>query len=673
MGYFNLSFSINSCFAAPLQFEKMVVESIENSSLEQNVPIIASYGSWESPITAEKFAEGSIYTLNMLSDGYYTYSCDMRPTNHGRYTIVRRSMDGAMQDMTPPDFNVSTSVHEYGGGAFTVSQGTIYASSGDDGAIYIIKPDEPPSRLTAGQIQLDDGEWKGTRFADMHFTSYGLIAIGEQHEPGQSVENFVALINVDNGSWKKLTSGYDFYSSPTISADGKKIAWICWNQPNMPWTNTELWMAEFDEKGELANSEQIAGNVPESIFQPQWSPNGTLYFITDRDNGWWNIHRYADGRIENVCPMEAEVAEPLWTFGLSTYAFLGEKIVFTFNSEGKWHLALLDLKTRKYQEIKRESTQISQIRRGNGAVQFLEQYPDKEEALVQIDEKGFIQSVQPIKRTQETGYISIPKHISFPSNGRTAYGFYYAPQNHRYKAPDTEKPPLIVMIHGGPTWQASGAFHLEKQFWTSRGFAVLDVNYGGSTGYGRAYRSLLDRNWGVVDIEDCVNGALFLAEQGLVDKNKMAVRGKSSGGYTVLSALAFTNVFQAGASYYGIADLTTLTQDAHKFEHRYMEQLVGKYPEDKSIWEARSPINSVNQIHSPLILFQGEKDVIVPKNQSTLIYESLKKEGVPVDLYVYPGEGHGFGQAEHIIHSLNRELEFYRKVFDQDLVKNSLI
>lgn len=628
-------------------------------------PIIKSYGTWDSPITAEKLAEGSHHALNMLVDDNTTYFCEMRPTNQGRYTIVRRNLNGSHQDMTLPDFNVRTSVHEYGGGAFTVSHGVIYASNGDDHAIYVIKPGEAPQRLTEGQIQLDNGQWKGTRFADMHLTQHGLVAIGEQHDPGEPVQNFLALIDVTNGSWKKIAAGYDFYSSPTISADGKKIAWICWNHPNMPWTNSELWQGEFNDKGVLSNVQQVGGNNSESFFQPQWSLNGILYFVTDRDHGWWNIHRYLNGQIENMCPMEAEVAEPLWTFGLSTYTFLGENIVFAFNHRGVWDLAILDTHTKKWKKLERNSTWISQIRCGNGFVQFLEQYPYKGEALLQLNEDTTIASLEQPEPVFDQGYISIPTHICFPSNNRIAYGFYYPPQNHSYNGPDNQKPPLIVMIHGGPTWQASGTYQLEKQFWTSRGFAILDVNYGGSTGYGRHYRSLLDGNWGIVDIDDCVNGALYLAEQGLVDKDKMAIRGKSSGGYTTLAALTFRNVFKAGASYYGIADLTALAKETHKFEQRYMEQLVGKYPEDKALWENRSPIHSVKSIHSPLILFQGEKDTVVPKKQSIMIYESLKQQGIPVDLHIYPGEGHGFGQAQHIIHSLNSEAEFYLKVFQK--------
>lgn len=627
----------------------------------------ASYGSWTSPVSAEKIAEGAPTTLNMLVEGDTTYWNEIRPTNKGRYTIVRRNSEG-IQDVTPADFNVRTFVHEYGGGAFTVDKGIIYASNASDHAIYVIRPDEDPVRLTQGQTRVEKdglGYFKGTRFADMRPSPFGLIAIGEHHEPGLPVENFLALIDTKSGEYKKLASGYDFYASPALSADKKKVAWICWNHPDMPWTHTELWTADIDG-GELCHPQRIAGTQIESIMQPQWSSGGILYFISDRDSGWWNIHRYVDGKIENICPMDAEVGEPLWIFDRSAYAFMGDKIVFAYNKEGIFHLGIVDPSTKKWEMVPRQSVMVHQLRQGNGFVQFLEGYSNKLEALVQIDDKpGYPAKVlksepMPI----DEGYISEAKHISFPSsNGRTSYGFYYAPKNKDFNAPPNEKPPLVIMIHGGPTSQTKGAFQLRQQFWTTRGFALLDVNYGGSTGYGRTYRRLLDRNWGIVDVEDCENGALFLARQGLVDPEKIVIRGGSAGGYTTLAGLAFRDTFKAGASHYGVADITALAHDTHKFEQRYMEQLVGKYPEEEAIWKARSPINSVDKIKSPLILFQGANDPIVPPNQSIMIYEALRARGIQTELHIYPGEEHGFRQAKHIIDSLNREVEFYLAVF----------
>jgi dipeptidyl aminopeptidase/acylaminoacyl peptidase len=627
---------------------------------------IAHYGTWKSPITAEKIAEGASSIIYMLLDGNETYLCELRPSNKGRYTIVKCDGSGRCEDMTPKDFNVRSSVHEYGGAPFALSKGTIYATNGADHALYQICPGKEPKQLTAGQVyDTATHTWSGTRFADLHVTQLGIVAIGERHEAKKPVENFLALIDPSTGKQKILASGYDFYSSPAISANGKKIAWICWNHPQMPWRNNELWVAELSEDGTLQNKQKVAGDFPEAIFQPQWSPDEVLYFVTDRDKGWWNIHRFSDGQIENICPIEAEVGEPQWLFGKSTYAFLNNKIVFSYNKEGSFYLGILDPKTKIWQKIPHQSAYIEQMRSGKECVRFLESFTNKEKALVQLDNAtGYpiktILSKPPLVTSE---YISQPVHMAFQSSGHIAYGFFYPPFNKNYKAPSGERPPLVVMIHGGPTSQAKAEFSLSKQFWTSRGYAVFDINYAGSTGYGRNYRHLLDGKWGILDVEDCANGALWLVKQGLVDGNRLLIRGGSAGGYTTLAALAFKDIFKAGASYYGVADITALASDTHKFESHYMESLVGKYPEEKKIWEERSPINSVEKITSPLILFQGENDTVVPKSQSIMIYEALKKRNIPVELHIYPEEEHGFRQASSIIHSLTHEAEFYQKLF----------
>ena len=629
---------------------------------------VANYGTWDSPISAEKIVEGSATILNMLVENDLTYWCETRPGNKGRYTIVLRTPDGHLQDLTPPDFNARTLVHEYGGGAFAVDNGIVYSSNAADHAIYKIMPNSDPVKLTEGQIKVNEGNvtsYKGTRFADMRPTKFGLVAVGEYHSPGKPVENFLALIDTKTGEYTKLTSGYDFYSSPAVSSDGEKLAWICWNHPNMPWTSTQLWFADFTKKGTLTNIQRVESDNPESVFQPQWSKDGVLYFVSDRDSGWWNIHCYNNGYVENICRISAEVAEPLWVFDRSTYAFLGNKIIFTFNLEGSWQLGVLNIETRKWNTLTRNSQTIHQLRAGKGFVQFLESTSTESDALIQLDDlPGFPTKVLRSEvQVLDNEDISIAEHITYSSGNRVAYGFYYPPKNKHFVAPVEEKPPLIVMIHGGPTAQARGSFNLKLQYWTTRGFAVLDVNYGGSTGYGRAYRGYLDHSWGIVDVEDCENGALFLVQQGLVDPNKIVIRGGSSGGFTTLAALTLTKTFKAGANYFGIADITVFADDTHKFEARYIDQLIGKYPETKAIWEARSPLRSVDKITSPLIIFQGEDDKIVPKNQSILIYDALKKRGIPTEIYIYPGEEHGFRQAVNIVHSLNREKEFYLETF----------
>lgn len=647
----------------PLAFSKE-----KNDFSSEKGKIVAPYGSWCSPISAETLAKGSVRIMEMHIDGDWTYLLLFRPENNGYGSIFRIGLNGEQEEVTPPDFNVKTSVHEYGGGAFTVSKGIVYASSGQDGKIYLFEQGKPARALTEGQKRVEhEGKivFSGTRFADFLVTNRGLVAVGESHVPGEEVENFLALINVKTGSFEKLSSGFDFYSSPALSPDGKKLAWLSWNHPDMPWTHTELWVAEFTKDGKLEGQKRLAGEAQESIFQPQWSKEGMLYFVSDRESGWWNIFRISKGTVENICPMSAEIAVPAWSFAQSTYAFLGNQIVFAFNQDGYWNLGAVDLKTKKCTTLKQKISLLRDLRAGTNFVRFIEGFPDKNEAVLQMEKNVSepLKTIYEIPTRIDSKYISEPTHIAYPSGDRCAYGFFYPPKNAKYKAASGEKPPLIVMIHGGPTAESTSTFQLSKQFWTTRGFAVLDVNYGGSTGYGRPYRELLNNNWGIVDVEDCVNGALYLAEKGLVDPNKMAIRGGSAGGYTTLAALVFSDVFKAGASYYGVADIELLQLETHKFESRYMEQLVGPYPQEKETWKARSPIYYADRIKAPLIIFQGEEDAVVPKNQSIMMYEALKKRGIPTELYIYPAEEHGFRQAKNIIHSLESELAFYLKVF----------
>ena len=677
---------------------------------------IAHYGSWTSPISAEKVAEGAPVINLMLVEGENTYFCELRPKNQGRYTIVRCSREGKCQDITPLDFNVRSAVHEYGGAPFCVKNGIIYALNGSNHALYRIESGKPPQQITEGQ-KWDDTvhKWIGTRYADLQPVPNGIVAIGEKHQLGKQPDNFLAFIESATGKEKILASGHDFYSSPALSPDGKKIAWICWNHPEMPWTSTELWTADFRETSILQNQRKISANFPEAVMQPKWAPDHSLYFISDRDKGWWNLHRFYEEQIENICPIEAEVGDPAWVFGKSSYAFLespkATQIIFAYNREGECSLASLDSGSKVWHKISRSCTNIQQLRSGKQCVQFLESYADKEPALIQL-EAQLIQAAEKEEEKQqsESGtlllqsgmaemederelpakpapaqlrsayqfktvrapqpligpeYISQPIHYAFPSNGRIAYGYFYPPHNKFFKAPTGERPPLIIMIHGGPTSQARADFSLAKQFWTSRGFALFDINYAGSTGYGRRYRQLLNQKWGIYDVEDCIGGALWLVKQGLVDGHRLFIRGGSAGGYTTLAVLTSSGAFRGAASYYGVADITALAADTHKFESRYMEQLVGKYPQEKQIWEERSPIRAVDKITTPLIIFQGEKDTVVPKNQSIQIYESLKQRKTSVELHLYPDEEHGFRQSANLIDSLNREAVFYLKLMEK--------
>jgi dipeptidyl aminopeptidase/acylaminoacyl peptidase len=463
-----------------------------------------------------------------------------------------------------------------------------------------------------------------------------------------------------------LVSGNDFYASPRLSPDGTRLAWLTWNHPNMPWDGTELWVAEIAQDGSLTNAQKIAGGPAESIFQPEWSPDSALYFVSDR-TGWWNLYRWRDGHVEALTDLEAEFGQPQWVFGMSTYAFVSEReVVCAYTQRGIWHLALLDTKTKKLQRLETPYTELSYVRATSDSVVFRGGSPTEMLSIVRLDLKT--QRYEVLRRSSDlaldAGYISPAQPIEFPTEGgRTAHAFFYPPKNKDFQAPPGEKPPLLVLSHGGPTSATTSTLRLEIQFWTSRGFAVVDVNYGGSTGYGRAYRERLKGQWGVVDVDDCVNAAKYLAQQGLVDGERVAIRGGSAGGYTTLCALTFRKFFKAGASYFGVSDLEALDRDTHKFESRYNRSLIGPYPEKRDLYRARSPIHFAEQISCPVIFFQGLEDRVVPPSQSELMVEALRKNKIPVAYIAFEGEQHGFRKAENIKRSLEAELYFYSKVF----------
>jgi dipeptidyl aminopeptidase/acylaminoacyl peptidase len=624
------------------------------------------FGSWKSPITADLIVSESIGLGSIALDGQDIYWVEMRPAEKGRYVIVRRSADGQICDVTPPEYNVRTRVHEYGGGAYVVHDGIVYFSNFSDQRMYGQRsPASPPVPFT----QKTD-----LRFADgvVDQQRNRLICVCEDHrtagsEPINSLVAFSLAHPISSLSQPSeiitLASGYDFFATPRLSPDGQQLAWLAWNHPNMPWDGTELWLADVQADGSLNNQRLIAGGATESIFQPQWSPDGTLYFVSDR-TGWWNLYRWRAGQTEPLYPMEAEFGLPQWVFGMSTYAFTStEQIVCAYIKDGFSHLALLDTNSKQLETIETPYTRIDGIRASHNRAVFLAGSPTAATAIVSFDlgTREFQTLQQANKLTLDPGYLSAPQAIEFPTaNGLTAYGFFYAPQNKDFSAPAGETPPLLVMSHGGPTAMTTATLDLEIQFWTSRGIAVLDVNYGGSTGFGRAYRERLSGNWGVVDIDDCVNGARFLAAQGLVDGNRLAITGGSAGGYTTLCALTFRDAFKAGASHYGVSDLIALDEDTHKFESRYTLGLVGP---SRDLYIARSPVYHVDQLNAPVIFFQGMEDKIVPPNQAERMVEALRQKGLPVAYVAFEGEQHGFRQAANIKRALEGELYFYSRVF----------
>ncbi|MBK7600909.1 MAG: S9 family peptidase [Acidobacteria bacterium] len=625
----------------------------------------APFGSWKSPITSDLIVSGSIGLGQIAIDGDDIYWIESRPSEKGRNVIIRYGSNGELTEMTPHPYNARTRVHEYGGGSYIVHRGALFFSNFTDQRIYRVEAGEEPVPVTLeGDFRYADGV-----IDDRHNR---IICVREDHSnhslnPAVEAVNTIAGISLDgSGEVRILAEGRDFYSSPRLSPDGRYLAFLTWNHPNMPWDGSDLWVAEIDVAGDFKNIEHIAGGERESIFQPEWSPDGILYFVSDRNN-WWNIYRRRDGRVEPVCEMEAEFGLPQWVFGMSTYAFESEdRIICTYTQNGFSQLAMLDTSTGTIDKIETEFSRIEGVCARGKQVAFMAGCPADPTSIVSFNTGD--RTINKLRLSNELkidpGYISVPQPVEFPTeNGLTAHAFFYPAVNKDFKAPAQEKSPLLVMIHGGPTAAASPVFRLGIQYWTSRGIAVLDVNYGGSTGYGRSYRERLKGEWGVVDVDDCVNGASYLVRQGLVDGDRLAITGGSAGGYTTLCALTFRNLFKAGASHYGVSDLAALEVDTHKFESRYTHSLVAPYPERADLYRERSPINHTDRLSAPVIFFQGLDDKVVPPNQAEIMVDALREKKLPVAYVAFEGEQHGFRQAANIKRALDGEFYFYSRVF----------
>ena len=623
---------------------------------------LAPYGSWKSPITSDLIASETLGLEQIALDGSDIYWIESRPAEGGRYVIVRRSPEGKIEDITPAPFNARTRVHEYGGGAYAVFNRTVFFSNFADQRLYRQDPGSIPRPITpSGDLRYADGVIDGRRNK--------MICVCEDHSiPGQEAINSLVEIDLEGrASHKILAQGHDFYSSPCLSPDGTRLAWLSWNHPNMPWDGTELWVGELNPDGLLSGSVLVAGGLDESIFQPEWSGDGVLHFASDK-TGWWNLYRWNNGHIEVLTEIEAEFARPQWRFGQSTYSFVSpDHIICAFSRDGTWKLASLNAASRAIDPIDIPYTEISDARACNDYLVIIAGSPTETTSIVKLDirskQREILRSSSKVAVNED--YLSKPQTIAYPTDhGLKAHAFYYRPQNRDIIAPPDERPPLLVISHGGPTGAASSSLNLAIQYWTSRGIAVLDVNYGGSTGYGRAYRERLNGKWGIVDVDDCVNGALTLVERGEVDGNRLIIRGGSAGGYTTLSALTFRNTFKAGASYYGISDLEVLAKETHKFESRYLDRLVGPYPKCRELYRERSPIYFPERLSCPVIFFQGLEDKIVPPNQAQMMIDALRAKGLPVALVEFAGEQHGFRRAENIKRALDAELYFYSRIFN---------
>jgi dipeptidyl aminopeptidase/acylaminoacyl peptidase len=627
----------------------------------------AACGAWASLITSDLIVAGSINLLDVLLDGSDVYWIEGRPQESGRYVLVRLGAGNRSVDVSPPPFYVRTRVHEYGGGAAAVSAGVVYFSHFADQRLYRQSPGESPIPLTPAPPNDDPDH--GLRYADGQIDAVRKLWIGirEDHlDSSKEAKNtIVAVSTTDGGAGSILVSGNDFYASPRLSPDRQRLAWLTWNHPNMPWSGTELWIGDFDGT-RVTNSRQVAGGPDISIFQPEWGPSGQLYFVSDV-SGWWNLYRLeADGTSKNVCPKKAEFGQPQWNFGMSTYAFLSDKeVACTYTESGESKLARLDLKTGQLTPWTLPFTEFSAIRATDGRVVFRGGSPTIPASIVILDPIiGVPTTIRKATTVADNPdileYLTVPRTVEFPtSGGKTAFGLYYPPKNPDYVPLGNELPPLVVKCHGGPTAAASSTLDLRTQYWTSRGIAVIDVDYGGSNGYGREYRNRLNSNWGVVDVDDCVAAGKYLSDQGLTDANRSVITGGSAGGYTTLACLTFRDFFRAGGSHYGVSDLAALAKDTHKFESHYLDSLIGPYPAAKGIYDARSPVQHADQVKVPVAFFQGSEDQIVPPNQTEVMVDALRSNGVAVEYMLFEGEQHGFRQAENIKRALDAELYFY--------------
>ena len=645
-------------------------------------PQTAPYGSWSSPITSDLIVASSIGLGDILLDGTDLYWIESRPQEGGRSVIVCRAADSSSADVTPAlssgdgVFNVRTRVHEYGGGAYLASGGVVYFCNDADQRLYRQAGSAaPPVAITP-----EPPRARGLRYADgvMDARRGRMIWVREDHTTGspEPVNTLVEIPLDGSAPPRILQSGRDFYAAPRLDPEGARLAWLEWSHPNMPWIGCELWVAELAADGSIGRKRLVAGGDDESIFQPEWSPDGTLYFVSDRAQAalaerWWNLFRIAGdplnetAPIEPVYPLAAEFGRAQWQFRMSSFAFVSaNQLVCSYLQDGIGRISTVDLQSLQVSPIATEYEDFSSVRASAERVYFRGGSPTRPPAVVELDLASGQGEVLRLSTTQDMGayrgYLSVPEPVAFETdNSLQAYGLFYPPQNLDFAAPAAELPPLIVHCHGGPTSAASGTLSWGTQYWTSRGFAVLDVNYGGSTGYGREYRLRLQGNWGIVDVADCANGARHLAQIKRIDPQRWAISGASAGGYTTLAALTFRTEFKTGASYYGISDLEALAKDTHKFESRYLDGLIGPYPLRKDLYVARSPVHSAQRLSVPVAFFQGAEDRVVPPQQAEAMVAALRRQGIAFLYLLFDGEQHGFRRADNIKRALDAELYFY--------------
>jgi dipeptidyl aminopeptidase/acylaminoacyl peptidase len=584
-----------------------------------------------------------------------------RPTEAGRQVVVR-ARNGRIEDVSPDGVNVRARVHEYGGGDYLLRGGVLFFVDFAEAGIF---------RSDARGVSPVRGTLPGACYADFDLSPDGrwLACVEEEPRAGREPANRIVALALASGERRVVEDAFDFVSFPRFAPDGRTLAYTAWRHPDMPWDATELRAAAFGPAGVAGPPRRLAGGPGESIFQPGFSPAGRLTFVSDR-SGWWNLYQIRDGRVVPLCPRPAEFGRAQWVFGLSTWGFADERtILASFGPAGTQRLARLDVESGALRELALPYGEIEGVRVEGGRACFLGASPTRPLAVCRLDlADGAVEEVRAgFGLELDPALVSPAQAIDYASGDRRAFAFVYPPRNPHCTAPAGERPPLVVKSHGGPTSATTSSLHLGIQYWTSRGFAVVDVNYGGSTGYGRAYRDLLRGEWGVVDVADCLAAARHLAVEGLADPRRLCITGRSAGGFTTLCALTFHDLFAAGASHYGIGDLEALVRDTHKFESRYLERLVGPYPERRDLYVARSPSHHVDRLARPVVFFQGLEDRVVPPSQAEAMVAALAARGIPHAYVAFPGEQHGFRRGSNIRTALDGELYFYAQLFGFDV------
>ncbi|HEX5465856.1 MAG TPA: prolyl oligopeptidase family serine peptidase [Candidatus Limnocylindrales bacterium] len=636
-------------------------------------PVAAPYGSWVSPITLDELYGDRRTPSSLRAIRGALWWQESRPSEDGRDAVVRRAPDGTIADASPAGVNVRTMVHEYGGGAWAVGPDDllIYADKAD-GRLYALAPGAEPRALTPAADAPALTPAGDLRYADLEVDAARsrILCVRQDHRrDAQEPQNTLVAVPLAGGEPEVLVEGHDFFSAPRLSPDGRHLAWLSWDHPNLPWDGCQLWLAELDAAGRPREPRVVAGSAGEAIDQPRWSPDGRLHFVAEPD-GWWNLFVLGpDEAAIPLAPMAAEFGFPQWNFGRQTYDFLPDGRIVAISArsadDAGDRLWLIGPAPGQVEALANPWTQLSGLAVLGERIGLLCASWTEPPSIVLIDATG--QGAELVQRSTavrvDPADVSIPTAITFPtSDGAVAHGLFYPPRNARFRGPPGERPPVVVRSHGGPTSSAATCLSLAFQYLTSRGIAVVDVDYRGSTGYGRAYRQALEGQWGIYDVDDCVAAVAYLAAEGLVDGERAAIEGGSASGYTTLAALAFRDAFCAGVSYFGIGDLETFVHGTHKFESRYLDRLVGPWPAAAATYRARSPIHHLDQVSCPMLILQGLDDRIVPPTQAEQITAALRARGLPYAYLPFEGEGHGFRREANLRRATQAELAFYGQV-----------